>query len=58
MIRKETFIIIIVTFITIVAWAVFDIVHKRSVTTTSPKLQQVSEPLDPNFDQEAIKLLP
>lgn len=57
MTKKELFIIVIATFITILAWATFDILHTRANVEISPELQQVIEPLDPNFDTEAIKAL-
>lgn len=56
--KREFFIIAIITFITIVSWVVADIFHTRAQVGISPKLQQVIEPIEPDFDQEAIKLLP
>ena len=58
MTTKEVFIIVLATFITFSAWVAFDIVHKATKSTVSEKLQQVIEPIDPNFDSEAINLLP
>lgn len=55
--KKSVFIISVATLITIVAWVIFDIIHTRSSEEISPKLQEVIEPINPNFDPEAIKLL-
>lgn len=56
-VKKEFLTIAIITFITIIAWVIFDILHARAAVEISPKLQNVIEPLNPNFDQEAIDLL-
>ena len=53
--KKEFFIIIVVTFITICAWVIFDTLHKRSEVEIPPKLQEVIEPIDPNLDLESLK---
>jgi len=55
--RKSLFIISIATLITVVIWVVADIYHARSKVEISAKLQEVIEPLTPNFDDTAIKLL-
>lgn len=57
MIKKEFLVIAIITFITVIAWVIFDILHARAAVEISPKLQQVIEPLKPDFDQEAIDIL-
>lgn len=48
--NKKQLIIIIITFITICAWVIFDILHIRSAVELPAQLQQVIEPIDPNFD--------
>lgn len=48
--KKQWLIATILTFITICAWVIFDIVHVRSQVEISPKLQEVIEPIDPNFN--------
>ena len=55
--KKELLIIVIATFITLVAWVFFDIIHTRSNVEISSQLQEVIEPINPNFDPEAIQLL-
>lgn len=52
--RKEWLIAAILTLITICAWVVFDIIHARSQVEIPPKLQQVIEPIDPNFNTESL----
>lgn len=55
MTRKEWLIAAILTFITICAWVVFDILHTRSNVEISPKLQQIIEPISPEFDINGIE---
>lgn len=55
MTKKQWLIAAILTFITICAWVVFDILHARSSVEISPKLQEVIEPLDPNFDISGLQ---
>lgn len=50
MTRKELLIIAIITFITLCAWVIFDILHTRSKTEIPVDLQKIIEPLNPNFD--------
>ncbi len=56
--KKQGLIIAIATFITVIAWVVFDILHTRTQTEISPELTEVIEPLDPNFDLSALDNLP
>lgn len=53
--KKEFLLIAIITFITVLAWVVFDILHARSKVEISPKVQEVIEPIDPNFDLKGFK---
>lgn len=57
MIKKEFLVIAIATFMTICAWVIFDILYARNEITISPQLQEVIEPLDPNFDITTLDLL-
>lgn len=50
MTRKEFLIATILTFITIIAWVVFDILHTRSQVEIPPALQELLEPVNPEFD--------
>ncbi len=54
MTRKEFLIISVLTFITICAWVVFDIIHTRENTEISPKLQEVIQPIGPDFDLSGL----
>ena len=56
--RKSFLIISIATFITVISWVVFDVLHTRAEVEIPPETQEVIQPINPNFDQEAINLLP
>lgn len=53
--RKEFLLVAIVTLITIIAWVVFDIIHKSSSVSLSPNVQENIKPIDPNFNIDALK---
>lgn len=55
MTRKELLIAAILTFITIIAWVVFDILHTRSSVEISPKLQEVIQPINPDFNTKSLE---
>lgn len=55
--RKLFFIISIVTLITVVTWVIADVIHSTTNVEISPDIQKVIEPLSPDFDSAAIKLL-
>lgn len=57
MARKEILILVIATFLTFMAWVIFDIIHTRSAVTIAPTVQEAIKPLEPNFDKSAIQLL-
>lgn len=50
MTRKQWLVAAILTFITILAWVVFDILHSRAQVGPDPKWQEVIEPINPEFD--------
>lgn len=52
--RKEFLIIAVLTFVTISAWVIFDILHTRSQSEIPPELQQVTQPITPDFDVSAV----
>lgn len=54
MTRKEWLIAAIMTLVTIVAWVTTDIIHTRSEVQIPQKLQEVIEPIDPNFNIESL----
>ena len=55
--RKSFLVIAIATLITIILWVIFDVLHTRADVAISPKLQEVIEPIDPNFDTQAMQLI-
>lgn len=55
MTKKQWLVAAILTFITICAWVAFDILHTRSQVEISPKLQDVIEPLSPDFDISGLQ---
>ena len=57
MTSKQILIIVIATFITALIWVTSDIYHSRKQVTTSPEVQQLLEPIDPNFDKQAVDRL-
>lgn len=48
--RKEWLIAVIITFVTICAWVIFDIFHTRSQVEIPQKLQEIIEPINPDFN--------
>ena len=53
--KKEWFVAIVLTFATICAWVIFDILHTRSEVEIPPDLQEVMEPINPNFDTSVVE---
>ena len=58
MTRKEWLIATVLTFITILAWVVFDILHTRAQVEIPPKLQEVIEPINPELNTKVLEELP
>jgi len=58
MTKKEWLAAAILTFITFLAWVVFDILHTRSQVEISAKVQQIIEPINPEFDISGLKSTP
>ncbi|MFH1536049.1 MAG: hypothetical protein ABIC96_03200 [Patescibacteria group bacterium] len=54
MTRKEWLFAAILTFITIAAWVIFDILHTRAQVEIPPKIQEVIEPISPDFNTEDL----
>lgn len=55
MTKKEWLIAAILTFITISAWVIFDILHSRAKVDIPPKVQEVIEPISPEFDLSGLQ---
>ena len=58
MTRKEWLIAAILTFVTICAWVAFDILHARTQVEVSSKLQEVIEPINPEFNTKSLESTP
>lgn len=54
MTKKEWLIAAILTFITVCAWVVFDIIHARAQVQIPTQLQQVIEPISPDFNTQSL----
>lgn len=54
---KQFLYIAIATFITILIWAGSDIYHSRNQVKPGTEVQQLLEPVSPNFDQDVINSL-
>ena len=52
--KKQWLIAAILTFVTIIAWVIFDILHARAQVEISPKLQEIIEPINPEFNTKSI----
>ncbi len=55
MTKKEWLIAAILTFITVSAWVVFDILHARAKVEIPPKVQGVIEPISPEFNLSGLE---
>ena len=58
MIKKEWLIAAILTFATICAWVAFDILHTQSKVEISKDLQQILEPINPEFNLKGLSSTP
>lgn len=58
MTRKEWLIAAIATFISIVAWVIFDIIHAYSKVEVPEKVQQIIEPISPDLNTKSLESLP
>lgn len=50
MVRKEWLVVAILTFITILAWVGFDILHTQAEVEIPSELKDLTEPISPDFD--------
>ncbi len=58
MTKKEWLIAAILTFVTILAWVIFDIIHTRSQVQIPTQLQSIIEPISPDFNIKSIQSTP
>lgn len=56
--KKEWLIAAILTFITVCAWVIFDILHTRAQVEIPAKVQEIIEPISPEFDTSILDQLP
>lgn len=56
--RKEWLIAAILTFLTICAWVVFDILHTRAQVEIPSKTKELIEPISPEFDTQSLEVTP
>ena len=54
MTRKEWLIAVILTFVTILAWVTFDIIHTRAQVEIPQKTQEIIEPISPDFNTSGL----
>ena len=54
--KKQWLIATILTFLTICAWVVFDILYTRAKIEIPPKTQEIIEPISPDFDTSVLEL--
>lgn len=48
--NKQTLLVVLITFLTILAWVIFDIIHARSQVTISPETESLISPINPNIN--------
>lgn len=53
--KKQWLIVTILLFVTIIAWVVFDILHSYSKVEIPDKVQEVIEPISPNFNTQSLE---
>lgn len=58
MTKKGWLIATVLTFITICAWVVFDILHARSKVEIPAKTQEAIEPISPEFNIKILDSIP
>lgn len=58
MTKKEWLIAVIITFITICAWVVFNILHTKTKVEIPTKIQEIIEPINPEFNTEVLESTP
>ncbi len=58
MTKKRALVATILTFITICAWVIFDILHTRAQVEIPPKTQEIIEPISPDFNTKVLDLAP
>lgn len=52
--NKQTLLLSIFTFLTVLAWIAFDVYHAVTTSTITPVQQELIKPLTPRFDTQVI----
>lgn len=55
--KKESVIVLIITFVVVVIWIISDVWHTQSSEPLDAKIPKLLEPFDPNFDMETVNQL-
>lgn len=55
--RQQFITILIVSFIAVVAWLIFEFLHTQASVQPNPNVQQLLDPIDPNFDQDTLNII-
>lgn len=58
MTKKEWLVAAILTFITVCAWVIFDILHSRSSVEIPAKVKEIIEPINPEFNTSILESAP
>lgn len=53
--RRDVFLLSLLTFVTTVAWIVFDVYHSSVTTTISPEIEEKIVPITPTFDLPLVE---
>lgn len=56
--KKEWLIAAILTFLTVCAWVVFDILHARTKVEIPSNIQEAIEPINPEFNTSGLESTP
>ncbi len=57
MISKKVFLVLFMSFITLLTWVVFDLLHSRAEVQPTPQVEPLLEPISPNFDLKGLDQL-
>jgi hypothetical protein len=53
--RKEFIAVFVITCFVLLVWLISEIVHTRPSNPIDPKIQQLLDPITPNFDQKTLQ---
>lgn len=54
MTKKEWLIAAVLTFITVTAWVIFDVIHTRSAVQIPQQQQEIMEPINPDLNTGSL----